>query len=150
MKNFKILMLISALSLMAFASCKKEDVEQVTNSEEVNTSVQIESLEEITILGKWQLESRSENGISSLAVECCDYIEFTTGDQAADLEGEFYAYGLGYETNGIFELNNTATTIQLVYDNTQRLYDLQISGNSMQFSYSENNKNIVENWKKQQ
>ncbi|MFN4764547.1 hypothetical protein ACKGJN_15565 [Gillisia sp. Q332] len=132
-KNLKILFVFT---LIAFSSCNKEESEQIDN------------LEQVGVLGQWKLETRVVNGISSLTVECCDYIEFKTNTEPSDLRGEFRAFGAGYETNGVFELNTSNNTIQFDYDATQKLYGFQIIDDIITFTYSDNNQNIIENWRK--
>ncbi len=124
---------MSALSI----SCDKEEIEQTDN------------LQQTGILGQWKLDSRETNGISSLAVECCDYIEFKTDSEPTDLTGEFKAFGAGYETNGDFELNNANQSIEFIYDE-QLLYEIQISDENIVFSYLENNDSIVEYWHREE
>ena len=130
---FKILLFTSIILL---TGCDKDETEQIDN------------LEQVGILGQWKLDTRIVNGISSLAIECCDYIKFKTDSGLGDLKGEFRAFGVGYKTNGVFELNTSKNTIQFNYDNTQKLYRLQISDDFITFTYSENNQEIIEDWRK--
>lgn len=137
-KNLKILFTTIVLSCLVFASCDKNEVEETDN------------LQQTGVPGLWKLELREINGISGLAVECCDYIEFKTDSEPTDLKGKFRAFGVGYETNGVFELNTTDETIKFIYDDEQLLYEIQISENKIVFSYSENNDSIVEHWRKEE
>ncbi|MBZ9629964.1 hypothetical protein LB465_04160 [Salegentibacter sp. LM13S] len=134
-RNLKVLFVFT---LIAFSSCNKEESEQIDN------------LEQVGVLGQWKLEIRVVNGISSLAAECCDYIEFQSNSEPNDLIGEFRAFGAGYETNGIFELNTSNNTIQFDYDTTQKSYGFQILDDVITFTYSENNQNISEDWRKEE
>lgn len=126
-----------AISLLC-TSCEKND-----EKGKIGTS---DNLEILGILGQWKLESREINGISSLAVECCDYIEFETDNLPNDLNGLFRSNGLGYETNGVFQLDSSNETIEFTYNGDQKIYDLQIVDTRLVFKYLENNDSIVENW----
>lgn len=132
------MMLFVGVLAMAFTSCKKDGV------------VQIDNLEQSGILGKWERESYVVNGISSLAVDCCVYLEFQKDSEPDDLKGEFKATDFASETNGVFELNTSNNTIEFTYDDKQRLYEMQISDSFMTFSYSEDNDAIVEGWRKEE
>jgi hypothetical protein len=138
MKNLKILITTVILSFIVLTSCDKGEVEEIDN------------LQQTGVPGLWKLESREINGISGLAVECCDYIEFKTDSEPTDLKGKFKAFGVGYATNGVFELNTTDETIEFIYDDEQLLYEIQISENIIVFSYSEKNDSIIEHWRKEE
>ncbi|MFP8487987.1 hypothetical protein ACKGJO_02720 [Gracilimonas sp. Q87] len=114
----------------------------------VNEAEQMDSLEQTDILGEWKLDSRSVNGISDLSIQCCDYIEFKTDDDPSDLKGEFRSYGVGYETNGLFELKDSDKTIQFVYNDVQRAYEFQLSDDRLTFTYPEDDSEIIEYWRK--
>lgn len=133
MKNLGILF---AISLIVITSCG------------VNEAEQLDNLEEIGLLGEWKLDSRSVNGISDLSIQCCDYIEFKTDNDPSDLKGEFRSRGVGYETNGLFELKDSDKTIQFVYNNVQRAYEFQLSGDRLTFIYPEDDSEIIEYWRK--
>lgn len=126
------------ISLSVLTSCEKEEAEQTDN------------LVQYGIPGQWKLDIRTINGITDLSVQCCDYIDFKTDSVPDDLKGEFKAFGVGYETNGVFELNIAEGTIEFMYDDNQVLYEIQISDNILTFSYSENSDSIVEQWGKEE
>ncbi|MFO7719320.1 MAG: hypothetical protein R6W85_02625 [Gillisia sp.] len=131
--SFKILLFIFMILL---TSCDKDQVEQIDN------------LEQTGVLGMYKLETRIVNGISSLAIECCDYIEFKTDSEPGDLKGVFRAFGVGYETNGVFELNPSTNTIQFEYNDTQTSYGFKSLEDVITFTYSEDNAEIIEYWRK--
>lgn len=135
MKRFKILFVIS---LLALASCEKEDVQQV------------DELEQTGVLGQWKFEKRTVDGVSNLTVECCDYIVFETDSDLSDLKGTFRAFGAEYETNGVFELNTSNGTIQFDYNDSQKIYEFQISDDLITFTYSEGNQEVIEDWRKEE
>jgi hypothetical protein len=138
MKNLSETFIIIFATLLLLTSCKKKEALEQTDN-----------LQQTGILGLWKLDSREINGVLGLAVECCDYIEFITDGEPTDLKGEFKAFGAGYETNGIFELDNTAETVEFTYGDKQLLYDIQISDYTIVFSYSDDDDSIVEHWRKE-
>lgn len=85
-----------------------------------------------------------------MATECCAYIEFKIDSEPEDLTGEFRAHGFGYEVNGIFELNILKNTVHLDYEDTQKLYEFQILNDVISFTYSENDQEIIEDWRKEE
>ncbi len=139
MTNFKFLIALFTIltGLTVLISCEKDDTEQ------------IENLEQFGILGQWKLETRTINGITDLSIQCCDYIEFEADSEIADLKGKFLANGVGYETKGVFEIDTSKTTIQFDYGDTQKSYEFQISEDLIIFSYSEDNLEIIEDWRKE-
>ncbi|MGB5323387.1 hypothetical protein [Lutimonas sp.] len=106
-------------------------------------------LQDIGIIGKWKLDSRAVDGISNLAVQCCDYIEFEQDKQTDSLSGNFKAYGYLFQTNGIFTLNLNEESILFQYDNTQKVYTYTLEENILAFRYTENGQEISETWRKE-
>lgn len=133
-RKFTILILI----LTVLSSCEKDEIQTPDN------------LEQIGVLGEWKLETRTINGISDLAVLCCDYIMFRTDNELDDLKGEFTAFGDGYETDGVFKLNTASNIIHFDYDNSQESYEFQISNDLITFTYDENSQEVIENWRKEE
>ena len=142
MRQIKYLLVLSLAIMTVFTSCEKDE-----GNDNIEPS---DNLEQFGMFGNWKLDSREINGISSLAVECCDYIEFKTDSNLTDLKGLFRANGVGYETNGVFELDTLNETIVLSYDDKQKVFGIQISDNRIVFSYLENNDSIVEHWIKEE
>jgi len=138
MKSFEVITFMLVFTLITLVGCEKDENEKQDN------------LQQTGIIGKWKLESRSIDGISSLAVECCDYIEFKTDNELDDFKGEFMAYGTGYETTGEFELNTTENTIHFDYNNTCRSYEYQIFAGLLEFIYMEDDQKIGEDWRKEE
>ncbi len=129
--------LLLASMFLIFTGCKKNEPEQT------------EVLKQTGILGKWKLEMRSIDGIAGLAVECCDYLEFTEDNVVSDWIGVFEATGVGYETTGFFEIDAAGSTIQFNYEDSQKVYEYQIEEGDITFTYMDNNQSIVEHWRKQ-
>lgn len=124
--------------LMVQISCNKDKKNDICENPDY--------IEPIGILGKWKLDSREINGISSLGVECCDYLDFYIDDNQNDWNGVFKAYGAGYKLNGVFEMDPSNETIEFSYNENQKIYDYQIVDLSITFSYTENDDSIVEQW----
>lgn len=137
MKRFKISALFLTLSLLLLTSCEEDDTQQKTDS-----------LAEIGILGEWEIESRTTNGATDMTINCCDFITLGTGNQTDDYKGEFQREGDGYERGGEFEVSTLDETIEFKFDNREVIYDYEISNDLITFTYSENEANIVENWRK--
>lgn len=138
MRNHKFLFILLFSIFTVFAGCEKDEVEQTDN------------LEQFGIFGQWKLETRVIDGITDLSVECCDYIEFKADNELDDLKGEFKAHGVGYETKGVFELLSSNNTIHFDYNNTQKSYKFQILDDLITFTYSEDNQEIIEDWRKEE
>ena len=146
MRKLNLTLSVIFTSLMALTSCKSDDDENVQLNDKVD---QTDNLQKVGVLGTWKLNSRAINGISSLAVECCDFIKLKSDSLATDLKGFYSAFGVGYEINGQFGLSEAIDTIEFIADGEQKIvYEVQISDSSMVFSYKENNDAIVENWRK--
>ena len=126
--------------LLALTSCKKEEEEVVV--------VQPDHLEQVGILGAWRLQARTINGITNMSVHF-DTMEFETGSASNDLMGDFRSVRPGSETVGQFEVNTAEQTILFHYNDTQLVYDFQISGNSMTFTFTVDGDEFIEDWSRE-
>lgn len=135
MKYLKILPVFLLLAFGTIVSCEEEEIEQTDN------------LDEIGILGKWSLQSLTINGITDLTIRY-DTLLLSTGVHTDDLKGSFESAGPAYETTGLFELDKSNNTIFFDYNNTEKVYEFHISGNSMTFTYFEDSHEFLENWRK--
>ncbi len=131
------IILLFGVSLTVFTACPKED------------SLQVDELQQVGILGEWKLQIRFIDNVTDLTAPCCDYMEFKEDGQTDDLQGAFSAYGVGYETDGVFELNENKDTILFEYDDEQRVYDFHLSDDVITFRYAEDDREIVEDWKRE-
>lgn len=138
MKNLIFFPVLFLCILITFSGCEKDNNETSDN------------LEQFGILGQWKLKTRIINGIADLSITCCDYIIFKPDNEPENFKGKFTAYGVGYETNGEFELNPSSSIINFVYDNSQKSYEIQISDSLTTFRYNENIQEIIEDWKKEE
>lgn len=124
--------------LVSLGSCAKEEPEQTEN------------LASTGLLGQWKHESTLVNGVSDLAVACCDYLTFRADSDPSDLRGEFEADGTGYATQGVFELGMESSTIRLAYGSTQKLYAIEIFEETFIFRYTEDTREVEEHWRREE
>jgi hypothetical protein len=136
MKNPGFLFTLFVFSMMSFTACEKEEP--------------TDQLEKLGILGKWKLETRTINGITSLEALCCDYLEFLPDSEYNDLAGEFKSTGPGYETDGTFRINESRDTIEFSFNRRQLVYGFQMSNDLMTFSYYEGSANFIDDWRRQE
>jgi hypothetical protein len=136
--TIKIINLFLTISFLLFTGCKKEN--QVEPSE----------LEQTGLLGTWEIREVSVNGIADLAVDCCDFLEFSDDDIRGDFQGVFKSYGAWHETNGTFLVNTDNHTILFDFNNNQKLYDYEVQDEVLSFSYIDEGQEITEDWIKQE
>lgn len=137
-QNRTSLLLLAFIFASFLIHCKKQEVETHMESPD--------NLEKIGLLGKWKLDSREINGVSSLSVECCDYLHFEPDGIPTDWSGSFQAIGAGYHTTGDFELDTQNDSINFSFDGSQRIYSILITNTNIVLSYLENSDSLVEYW----
>jgi hypothetical protein len=135
-KSIRFILIITGL-LAALTACEKD-----------NTPA-YDPLLQSPVIGTWKLETRLINNLSDLAVACCDYLEFSTDVNPNDLKGNFTASGTGYENYGSFEINSDTQSIRFEYDNNTLLYNLQFSDDRIIFTYTEDDADVEEVWRRQ-
>ena len=113
-----------------------------SNAEESETM----DLEQTGILANWKFEKRFVNNIANLAVECCDYIEFSDDSHDNDLKGSFTSRGTGYETFGTFEINTASQVITFHFNDNQLIYWYDLQGDRLTFDFEENGQEVEEVW----
>ena len=106
-------------------------------------------LETLQIIGEWKLESMTFGGITSMNVECCDFIEFATDDIRGDSVGFFKASGLGYENFGTFEVSEANDSLVFKWDSKQRIVAFKINNDLLTLLYLEDSIPVEEDWRKQ-
>ena len=137
--NIKFLSLLLAVGLIILTGCAKEEPAQTSE------------LEQLGVLGTWKLETRVANGTTSLAVECCDFIEIKEDSQLDDLNGTFTSYGVGYETNGSLEISWPYDLMIFHFNNDRKSYVYKVEGATLTFNYTdEDEQPIVETWVKEE
>jgi hypothetical protein len=130
----KASIIVLLVSIFLIASCSK------------NEPAQYDALEGTGLLGKWEIQKTIVDGIADLSAECCTFIEFNKDSHPDDLKGDFRSYGVGYETNGIFEVNTVNRTILFDYNNKQRSYVFDIEENLLALSYEDDGRQVMETW----
>jgi hypothetical protein len=106
-------------------------------------------LETLQIIGEWKLESMTFGGITSMNVECCDFIEFATDDIPGDSVGFFKASGLGYENFGTFEVSEANDSLVFKWDSKRRIVAFKINNDLLTLLYLEDSIPVEEDWRKQ-
>lgn len=139
MTAHKNVLLLFGISLLVLTSCNND-----------KDTAPTDNLVEVGILGEWQFEMRSVNGISSLAAECCNFLRFTTDEIPTDFKGNFTNTTESGETQGVFSIDVSNNTIRFDLSDSQLEYDLEIENDLMTFTYTLNNQTIVEDWRKQE
>ena len=113
------------------------------------SKIEPDYLETLQIIGVWKLESLTLGGITSMSVECCDYIEFMTDDIPRDSIGFFKALGLGYENIGRFEVSEAQDSLVFKWDTKQRNVAFEMNNDLLTLFYLEDSILVVEDWRKQ-
>lgn len=122
------------ISIVFFGCTEDEPVDTLTNTQ---------------VIGKWEIESRVTNSISSGAVPCCEFIEFTPDENIEDYLGQFESESSGLTNEGTFEINVMDNTILIDLGNRQMLCDYTVNADRLNLIYTdENDDTINEIWKK--
>lgn len=132
MRNFTILLLTTMTLLL---SCNNDDDR---NNQDL--------LEEIGLLGRWEIQSRLVNNISDLSALCCEFLEFQTGEAVSDTKGNLIYSGNGQDNNGTFEINNNGDVLLVDFGTGIDQYEINIQDNFLIIEYLQNNDNYSENW----
>lgn len=128
--------ILLAISIVLFSSCKK----QVLQSEDPGM------LEQIGILGTWEIQSYQVNGVTNMAIYCCEFTEFNDDNQPDDNNGTYRSYGSGVESNGKFTIDVKKSTISFGDSSNKKVYDYQIQDNNLTISYSKDEDEIIETY----
>ncbi len=98
------------------------------------------------LLGRWELQSRSYDGITPLIREVGFFLTFLEDSDRSDLIGQFNAISPGSETDGIFELNPAAGSIRIEFSDKSLTYEYKVQGDALIFDYEEDGSDINEIW----
>lgn len=138
MKKIKYLFLMPLL--MAF-QCEEEELHSIEN----------DSLYTTKLIGGWEIESESTNGISDMTPKCCLFVDFYIDSNPDDNKGDYrYSDNTGVY-NGGFTVNQTDD--QIVFDNLdnqQLIYAFSVdeSGENLSFTFTEDDVEILQYWVK--
>ncbi len=100
------------------------------------------------ILGRWELQSRSFDGITPLIREVGYYLTLLEDKDRSDLTGDFFSVSPGSETAGLFELNPTSGTIRFEFGDRTLTYEYEVQDDVLIFDYREDDTDIEEIWVK--
>ena len=98
------------------------------------------------VLGRWELLSRSNDGITPLIREVGFFLILTEDTNRGDLSGKFTAIYPGSETDGVFELNPTKGTIRFEFGDRILTYEYEFQSDALVLDYNEFGSSINEIW----
>ena len=105
---------------------------------------------ETGLLGRWEIESETIDGISDLTRKCCRFFEFMPDDDVMDDRGLFvFTDSQGLENTGSFTLNESDQIIYLVDDDNDEFviaYLLDPSLQNLTLTFTENGAEFVQGW----
>ena len=130
MKTFSILLFTMAMVL--FSGCEKAD----------EAPGQVKKLDATGILGTWEIQTYTANGITDMSIHCCEFTEFIDDDQPGDYNGLYKTYGPGYESNGIFTIDPDSSILVFGDSTDQTVYDYQIQNDNLTVYYTEDGDEI--------
>jgi len=100
------------------------------------------------ILGRWELQSRSFDGINPLIREVGYYLTLLEDKDRSDLNGDFFSVSPGSETEGVFELNPMNGTIRFEFGDRTLTYNYGVRDDVLIFDYRYDDTDIEEIWVK--
>ena len=98
------------------------------------------------VLGRWELLSRSYDGITPLIREVGFFLILTEDTNRGDLSGKFTAISPGSETDGVFELNPMNGTIRFEFGDRILTYEYEFQSDALVLDYNEFGSSINEIW----
>ncbi|WP_299336159.1 hypothetical protein [uncultured Psychroserpens sp.] len=127
----KIVTLLSTLACVLMFNCSNDD----SNSNS-------ETLESTGVLGRWEVNARGINNITSGEAFCCETLELIDDTNPSDLRGR-YSYDFGTLTNGTFSVDpeNDVFTFTTENENTDTLF-FSIDSNILEVWTFENSNRI--------
>lgn len=130
----KLLFMSFCATTLVFGNCRNGE------------PIPMDRLEEIGILGKWELQSITIDGITDLSVPN-GTVEFLADGNANDRIGEFISQRDGIEDFGWFELDTATDSIFFSNRNNNiRSFLYSLKGSSLTLKYSERGSVIEEGW----
>ena len=135
-KYLKFLVIIPFL--MAF-QCESDDPAPFDN------------LEQIGLLGQWEIQDEVINGnISDMIPRCCEFLSFESDDDILDNKGLLtYTDSQGLVNNGTFEVNIDNENILFIdNDNGEFIFDFSINDSQeiLTIDFSEDEINYTQSW----
>ena len=127
----KIDTLLTILICVLMMNCTNDDSNPST-----------ETLENTGVLGRWDVNARGINNITSGEAFCCETLELMDDTNPSDLRGK-YIYDYGTITNGTFsvDLENSVFTFTTENEHTNTLF-FNLDSNLLEVWTFENNERI--------
>lgn len=117
-----------------------------------DTDLEYDNLNELGILGAWEIRSVAINGISDLTVQCCRNIEFLPDGNNEDFIGSFTFNDKPSQSyDGVFTVDPTNQLITFQRDdNDEFVYSFSInsSQDSLNFTFTQNDAVFEQDWVK--
>lgn len=137
-KYLKILMITPFL--MAF-QCESDDPAPIDN------------LEEIGLIGRWEIQDELINGnISDMIPRCCEFLEFEPDNDIRDYKGILsYTDSQALVNNGTFEVDiNNQTILFIDNENDEFLFEFSLDGfeENLTIDFTEDGTNYSQSWSK--
>jgi hypothetical protein len=98
------------------------------------------------ILGRWELLSRSFDGITPLIREVGYYLTLEEDQSLSDFSGDFSAISPGSESSGTFELDPVNGTVSFELGLQTLIYEYDLQDDALIFDYQEDGTAINEIW----
>ena len=96
-----------------------------------------DKLAEVGILGTWEIHGQTINGITNMAVQCCEFVEFSPAGEPTDYSGDYKAYGGDYEVNGRFTVVVRTKTLTTFSEGRQEEFSYLIEDDFLEISYTD-------------
>lgn len=104
-------------------------------------------LRQSDLIGTWEIQSLTIDGISSLAIVCCQFLELQEDGQAQDCQGGFiYSDAQNLINQGSFVLAPSSLSISFNTGSRQFTYAYQVQNEQLTFIYQEDGAEFVETW----
>ena len=112
------------------------------NEEDILREVKIDNL-----LGSWEWNATSVNGISSSVVPCCVILAFESKD-FSKLNGQFTVTENGFSGVGYFEVALETSQLTTTIDDQSRTFTFKLSETMLTLTYEENGDDVIDGYKK--
>ena len=93
------------------------------------------------------LHMRTVDGISDMAMPCCDTLTIATDDQPDDFTGRFAIASLGFDAEGSVAVNPEESSLLFSYNDTVQVRNYTVSADGgLTLTYTQNGNQIAEDW----
>lgn len=110
-----------------------------------------DNLEEIGLLGRWEIQAEVINrNISDMIPRCCEFLEFETDADIRDYKGLLtYTEAQSLTNNGTFEVDiNNQAILFIDNENDAFLFEFSLdeSEENLTIDFTENGINVTQSW----